>query len=159
MPQRELESAVTPKASVPMTRREARELEAAAAAKASIFPVTDASAETGGAGESAPRFTPSQPKAQARRSPVATAAPAVRRPSVAARVSKKLLSVGALLGADVAGGGVTVGVPPHAASKAAPVPTERPRRKCRRVRAMMLNTFPGGATTRPFAPFVSLISV
>ena len=104
MPQRELESAETPKASVPMTRREARELEAAAAAKASIFPVTDASA----ASESAPRFTPTQPKAQARRSPVATAAPTVRRPSLAARVSRKLLSVGALLGAGALLVGMTV---------------------------------------------------
>ena len=64
-----------------------------------------------------------------------------------------LVTVGALLGADVAGGGVAVGVPPHAASNAAPVPIERPRRKCRRVRAMMLHTFRGGATARPFAPF------
>jgi len=104
MPQRELESAVTPQSPVPMTRREARELEAAAAAKASIFPISEARSTSA----SAPRFTPSQPAAAAQRPPVATAAPAPRRASLAARVSKKLLSVGALLGAAALLVGMTV---------------------------------------------------
>ena len=103
MPQRELESTVTPGANVPMTRREARELEAAAAAKASIFPVSDARASR----ENAPRFTPSQPTAAPQRPPVAAASTA-HRPSLAARVSKKLVSVGALLGAGVLLVGMTV---------------------------------------------------
>ena len=105
MPQRELESAVTPKASVPMTRREARELQAAAAARASVFPIPEAP-QAAAPRVTAPRFTPAQPTAQ--RPAPAVAAPAVRRPSMGARVSKKLLSVGALLFAGALLVGMTV---------------------------------------------------
>lgn len=107
MPQRELESAVTPKANVPMTRREARELEAAAAARAVAAPAVEAP-NVGMPRDSAPRFTPAQPKAQASRPTVAVASSTAHRPSVGARVSKKLLSIGALLFAGALLVGMTV---------------------------------------------------
>lgn len=106
MPQRELESAVTPSASAPLTRREAREREAAAAKASSVSDVTvSASPAIGAPATEAPRVAAPRFTAQAR--PAANKPP-VRRASLAARVSKKLFSVAALLFAGALLVGMTV---------------------------------------------------
>lgn len=101
MPLGELESTPTPRSNAPMTRREARELEAAAASAQASTSTPETPRVT------APRFTASKPQPSAQRT-YAVAKPAAAQPSLGARISKKLLSVGALLGAGVLLVGMTV---------------------------------------------------